>query len=319
MGATGLRSMASFADVPAWERRPNIPVGTHGSAVVCIDSTVYLIGGTRWQNGAKEWLKDAWRSTDFGQTWQRCEHSPGPLAYSAAAVLNGKIYLAGGTDGVHTSAAVFVWDGRTASLKIASLATPRAFAASGGFGSRLFVAGGLTDALRLESGTADACVIDAAHPRVAPLPPLPSGPLSLSAGASSGDAFYVFGGAIFAAAGLRNSSISWRYSHADHAWERLPDYPLPVRCLAAVALSNGSLYIAGGFGGTADGGEFVRRAFVYDPKERTYRSSIPLPKAMATHLVRLGDTVFCLGGEDGDAQRTAESYRIHERWLVATH
>jgi hypothetical protein len=83
--------------------------------------------------------------------------------------------------------------------------------------------------------------------------------------------------------------------------------PFAVRGLAAVALDGRHLYLAGGYKNDAEG--FTDRGFVYDIGEDHYRSTTSLPYRAIVGLVKSGEFVYCLGGEDKQQHRSAAVYR----------
>ena len=74
-------------------------------------------------------------------------------------------------------------------------------------------------------------------------------------------------------------------------------------------LDNHRILIAGGYGG--DSRDFLAVAYIYDTRQDSYTKTMDLPIAGMVGLVRAGDYVYCVGGEDKSPQhRTALCARV---------
>jgi N-acetylneuraminic acid mutarotase len=68
------------------------------------------------------------------------------------------------------------------------------------------------------------------------------------------------------------------------------------------------IFVAGGYGDEEGG--FLSTSYIYDASTNEYQPAAPLPIAAATCIVRCGEYVYVLGGEDQKKHRTAECFRI---------
>ena len=68
------------------------------------------------------------------------------------------------------------------------------------------------------------------------------------------------------------------------------------------------IYLAGGY--VSDEVGFTPDAFIFDPEKPAYHPATPLPYAGMVTLVRSGEWVYCLGGEDRKRHRSAAVHRI---------
>jgi len=154
----------------AWEQGPPLPAGRQrgASGVAVHDGRLYLIGGvTRGHTGGfVPWL-DAFDPAT-GE-WTVLPDAPHARDHFHAAVLDGKLYAAGGrmsstaagTHGMRSVAAVDVYDiaaGRWSTLP-APLPTPRSGTATVAWNDRIVVLGGESDAQ-----TAAHAEVEAWHP-----------------------------------------------------------------------------------------------------------------------------------------------------------
>src|SRR5690606_4848031 len=94
----------------------------------------------------------------------------------------------------------------------------------------------------------------------------------------------------------------------------LPSLPYAVRGITAAALDENHLFLAGGYKNASEG--FTAEAFVFDVRTRTYRPAPPLPYSAGVGLVRAGEWLYCIGGEDQMRHRTAAFYRLRWRDLL---
>jgi hypothetical protein len=74
---------------------------------------------------------------------------------------------------------------------------------------------------------------------------------------------------------------------------------------APVTLDENHIYIAGGYRD-----DFTAEAVIYEVKADSYRKAPSLPYAAMVGLVKMGEHVYCLGGEDKKQSRTDKFFRI---------
>ncbi len=188
-----------------WQTGPQIPEARRrgGGGLVVHDGAFYLVGGlTRGHNGGfVPWLD---RFDPATGTWTALPDAPRPRDHFQAAVLDGRLYAAGGRTSSHETgevdtlsvAAVDVYDIAAGSWSTLDtpLPTPRSGTTTVAFADRILVIGG-------ESGkqTLAHDEVEAWHPATAQwetLPPLPVG--------RHGTQAAVLGDAVHIAAGSRN-------------------------------------------------------------------------------------------------------------------
>jgi N-acetylneuraminic acid mutarotase len=81
--------------------------------------------------------------------------------------------------------------------------------------------------------------------------------------------------------------------------------------MAAVALDDNHVLAAGGYQE-----DFSADAFVFNLEARTVRRTAELPYAGMAALARIGETVYCVAGEDAMKHRTDRVFCISVRELM---
>jgi N-acetylneuraminic acid mutarotase len=134
--------------------------------------------------------------------------------------------------------------------------------------------------------------------------------LTTATAAAVGNRLFVFGGGRWdpMAKTVVNHSTAYAYSVAARRWDTLPPLPYPVRGMTAAALDERHIFLAGGY--RNDDIEFVTDAFIFDVETKVYAPTKALPYAAMVNLVKSGDWLYCLGGEDRKKHRTDAAFRI---------
>ena len=302
--------------LPAWEPLPPLPVGNGGFVSAALDDEIVVAGGTTWHGDTKLWLDQIWAYHPRRRTWREAGRLPAAVGYSVFGQDARALWFAGGSSGASTHRSL--WQMTTAAA--ISRVSPIDHGAVIGFGaligSTLYLVGGTDDPTRTDR-TTNVCVgIDVGTGETRRLADHPESSVITGAAAALGDRLYVFGGGGWDAAGrtVVNRASAHVYLPAEDRWEALPPLPRPARGLAAVVLDESHILIAGGFRGPQEG--FVADAMLFDPTARTYTPTVPLPYAAMVGLVRSGDWLYCLGGEDRAKHRTDAAFRIRWRDLL---
>lgn len=225
----------------------------------------------------------------FEGAWHAGAEMPTPRSEIAAAVLDGKIYVAGGlarsVGGNITTPAFEVYDiednswSEAAPLPIALHHTSIA-----AYDGAIYLAGGYTDLSFTPTDRAWRYDPEAdVWSEIAPLPS-PNGAHMLVA---LNDYLYLVGG-------TPAGDTLWRYDPAADAWEDdLAPLPTPREHLGAAALGN-FLYVAGGrWNGNTSALER------YDPAEDAWETLDPMPTARGGFSIAgLDGRIYAAGGED---------------------
>lgn len=143
-----------------WIRKAPIPVGIHHMALAETGGLIYGFGGYRTpEQGPDAWepVANAWRYDPLADTWTALAPLPAARGAAAAAAINGRIYIAGGSFALKrrddaapqpsaphgSSAQVYVYDPATDSYaEAAPLLTARNHHLLEAVGGKLYALGG---------------------------------------------------------------------------------------------------------------------------------------------------------------------------------
>jgi N-acetylneuraminic acid mutarotase len=300
-----------------WERLAPLPEPSGGCICGVLDGNIVIAGGTNWTDGAKHWLDHIWVFEPHKNTWRGAGRLPTPLAYAVTAQTAAGLWFAGGSSGMETQATLSLLDRSLAPKSVAAIEPHFVYAAGAALDSRLIVVGGAQDQARVETATNACFSLDLRTGKAAPIAGLPVPGIITGAAAACGGRLYVFCGAHWdAAAGeVANMAGSFAWLPSDDRWTALLPYPFAGRGQTAVSLDDRYIYIAGGYRDDPEG--FTDAAFLFDTKTETFRGALPLPYRAMVSLVVVGDTLYCLGGEDAKKHRTDAAFRIPTREIIA--
>ena len=289
-----------------WEPLPPLPEPNGGFISGHQDGKLVIVGGTNWEGGKKNWLKAVrvfapetgqWGEIAFGY----------PVAYGVGAQSGGSSFrFIGGSDGKEPFKAIgHVAADRASFLKAPRLPPSVVLASGGEVKGSLILVGGSDDAGNLAGVTSSTFLITSSTSKR--LADYPGKPFATAASAVAGNELFVFGGMNYDAEAKlpANSSEAYAFSPTRNVWRKLKPLAVPTRGLTAVTLDEGHIYIAGGYRE-----DFTAEAVIYDVKADSYRKALPLPYAAMVGLVKMGDHVYCLGGEDKKQSRTDKFFRI---------
>jgi N-acetylneuraminic acid mutarotase len=295
-----------------WECLAPLPEPNGGCIVGAAGDDIVVLGGTNWRNETKHWLKTIWRYDSPTNTWKRAGELPEAIAYAPTAQAGGGFYFAGGSDGVRTHRSLQFVDETARVRTVAPLAFPMMYTSAAMANGAIYVAGGGTDPAALSTWTNAFRSIDPATGRITSLPEYPGGRLAHVALIAVGDELFAFTGSSFDSGRKEvvNSSAAFAFSIKAQAWRPLKPFPFAVRGLSAVNLDGGHIYLAGGY--KNDSEEFTAEAYIFDIAAGRYTVARPLPYRAMTSLVKSGEWLYCLGGEDRKKHRTNAVFRI--RW-----
>lgn len=252
-GAIGIsdRSFALNPETMVWRKGPRLSEPIHHPQVVSAGGNLYVMGGFRAADGGLWAMRDAVDMLD-GETWTPVPDMPIPLAETHAAVLHGRVHLAGGRTPAGPSNAEWqdhadtdahlIFDPADGSWREGPpLPIARNSGAAASDGARLFVIGGRT----LSGGNlADVHRFDTATNEWTKLPTMPEA-RGGTAAALLEDQIFLFGGEEFSADGGRVFENVMALSLTDAEWRELEPMPTPRHGLAAVA-GNRRIWTIGG-------------------------------------------------------------------------
>ena len=299
-----------------WERLASLPEPVGGCVHGAVGGAIVIAGGTNWEGGEKHWL-DRIRAYDpRTNAWRDAGRLDAPLAYAVSAEDAGDFYFASGSTGTATHRALWKMSADFSVKKIAALDAGFVYAGGAIVGRTLYVVGGSDDQARYERFGKALLAISLDTGATERLADYPEAAFSIGAVAACGGGIHVFGGARWDAAAdaVANMSAAHAYSLAEKRWKPLPPLPRANRGIGAVTLDERHILLAGGY--TSEPEEFTAATYLFDTTLGTYTPSKPLPWAGMVGLVKSGDWLYCIAGEDAKAHRTDAMFRIRWRELL---
>lgn len=299
-----------------WEKLPPLPEPNGGFVCGTDLQKVYVIGGTNWEGGKKNWLSSAWAYDPLKSEWKALDELKSPVAYAVSGTLNTPIsnpatfHFAGGTNGTGVSELMQAVNGT--GFKIMKVAMPfNTVLSSGGIvRDKMIVAGGTHDAAKLSHLSKKAWAIDLSSGEVTRLADYPGPVFGTAASATAGGQLFVFGGASwdFKSESVVNLETACALRVKTNEWQNLRFLPYAVRGLTGASIGSQFIYLAGGYKNDAEG--FTDEALLYDITKDEYRPAKRLPYKAMVALVVCDDYLYCLGGEDKKQSRTDACFRI---------
>ncbi len=211
-----------------WSRAAPLPIVTNHNAAAVAAGKLYAFGGTSNRVFVYNPQQNSWSEV----APMNFVHGGTP----AVAVINDRIYVAGGTGGGMGGNELEVYDPVANTwTTLAPMNVPRNHTAGGAINGKFYVVGG--------RGSANAAtaleVYDPQTNTWKTLAPMPTGRSGIGAAVVNGE-LYVFGGEIpgvFSAVEV--------YNPLDNTWQQLPAMPTPRHGLFAAVLDN-RIYLPGG-------------------------------------------------------------------------
>jgi N-acetylneuraminic acid mutarotase len=284
-----------------WEEKRPLPVAKSGAASVSFGRNLVVAGGTNWSGGAKRWL-DSVDLYDFeNDRWHGGPQLPRAFAYGCSVVSASGLEILGGCDS--TGGYRDSWtlqSGSSTWRRINDAPQSFVFAAAANWSEHLHVFGGCGSDHDLTTAKGLVWMRDANYAWYE-ISTLPQRHIVLSAHACIDGKAYLFGGCSLPRGGtLANHDEAFSFDCGTHEWDRLRKLPSPRRGASAVALSNGSIAILGGYGAS-----FLKDVLIYDPKRDHYEETTSLPFGLlGVNFVLHGDVIYGAGGEDRERGRS---------------
>lgn len=299
-----------------WQRLPPLPEPNGGFIAGVISGDLVVLGGTTWRDETKHWLDRIWIYRSRENQWSPVGRLPSAMAYAAGGSSADGLVMVGGSNGKQTHQQLFRLDSQFQLHGLTRIPQRVVYAGGTVAGSQLYVLGGAADAADLKTLSDAFFTIDLTSGKTKTLPAFPGGKVMSPVVVAMGDHLCVFTGAHFdpASGAVVNIASAYAYSIRQAKWSSIHAFPFPVRGLSGAALDERHIYLGGGF--KSDQEEFTDEAFLYDVQTDAYQKTTPLPyRAMAT-LVKSGDQLYCVGGEDQKRHRTDRFYSIGWRQLI---
>lgn len=320
VGAVLITTTVHAAD---WEKLPPLPAPNGGGVCGVQGSRIVVAGGTNWEGGVKNWLRDVHEFDPVTKKWVTLMPLEKPAGYAVTFQSfndknQGLVSFVGGSDGKAPLKSFVGIDGKkNAFLAVSQLPDALVSCAGGQLGDSDIIVGGTNDAANL------AGCVRAVHSLqfqggnwvVAQLANYPGKPFCTAASTVCGAELFVFGGANWDEktkdapnAGVLNASEAYAFSGITMKWRALRPMPFAARGMAAIALDNERVYLAGGYKSDPEG--FTAEALIYDATADAYSPAKPLPYAASVTLVAHDGYIYCIGGEDMKKHRSDAFFRI---------
>ena len=280
-----------------WSKMAPLPHALDEQQAITVNGKIYLVGGAWDERNEGKTIEhyDSGFMTEYDpQTNQWRERAKGPegLTHQGIALLNGKIYLAGGfAAGHHTepSASVFSYDPATDKWqKLASLSDVRGAIALAAVGGKIHAVGGR---LMGEMGTLSVHeVYDPATNKWTKAAPPPT--------ARDHAGIFVVDGKIHLIGGRtgeasENTALHDIYDPATDSWKAAAPMPTP-RSSVAFAEYHGLLFVAGG---ECLKGKAYDQVEAYDLKADRWVTFPAMPSGRhGFAAAAAGDKLFFMGG-----------------------
>jgi N-acetylneuraminic acid mutarotase len=310
-------TLQTTALVAQWESIAPLPEGNGGFMAGCVGGKIVIAGGTNWRHEVKHWLDKVWVYDPNANEWSAGPSLPHPVAYAACACDGAHLYFAGGGDGKSARNEVYALGADLKIKEIGRLPHPIAFPGGAWANEKLYVLGGIPGIDDWTKTTSGLLVADLRLGKISTLASLAElgHGFGIPAVAAAGGKIFAFTGAWlpFSTAEVSNIAEAFSYDLAKGQWHSIRPYPKPVRGLAAVALDECRIYLAGGYGSDDEG--FLSEGLIYHADTDRYTPAQPIPFSNCTTIVRCGDWIYLLGGEDKKRHRVAQGFRIRTEAL----
>ena len=251
-----------------WSLGPTLPQPIHHTHVAAVGGKLYMIGGELEgaSTGKPEvYIAETWVHDPAAGGWVQRAPMPTPRSGGGKAVIDGKIYVAGGRP--PGGSAFEVYDPTTDKWeKLPDLPTQRNHLAMVALNGKIIVAGGRTGPGAMAERVSVVEIYDPATRRWTKGAPLPA-PRGGITGAVHAGCMFVFGGEGERTHVLGLTPTAYGYDPRVDRWTRLSDLPIAVHGLKGSAVIGGRIFLPGG-GITLGGNSGTNAMQVYRPTMR---------------------------------------------------
>jgi hypothetical protein len=230
-----------------WSLGPRLPQPIHHIMAAAVDGKLYVMGGEI--DGASTgrppiFVAHTWVHDPAVGGWLARAPMPTARSGGGAAVIDGKIYVAGGRP--PGGSAFEVYDPATDRWeRLPDLPTQRNHLAMAAVNGRIIVAGGRFDPGAMGERTDVVEIYDPATRRWTRGAPLPA-PRGGITGAAHAGCMFVFGGEGERSHVLGLTPTAYAYDPRADRWTRLPDLPIANHGLKGSATIGGRIFLPGG-------------------------------------------------------------------------
>jgi hypothetical protein len=248
-----------------WSLGPRLPQPIHHTHVASVGGRIYMLGGEieGASTGKPEvFVANVWMHDPAVGGWAARAPMPTPRGGGGKAVVDGKIYVAGGRP--PGGSAFEVYDPATDRWeKLPDLPTQRNHLAMVAISGKIIVAGGRTGPGAMAERVDTLEIYDPKTRRWSKGAPLPA-PRGGITGAAHAGCLFVFGGEGEKTHVLGLTPNTYAYDPRADRWTTLPDLPIAVHGLKGSAVIGGRIFLPGG-GITLGGNSGTNAMQVYRP------------------------------------------------------
>lgn len=251
--------------ISRWTLGPTLPQPIHHTHVAAVDGKLYLFGGEIAGGSTgqqEEFVAETWVHDPAVGGWERRAPMPTARSGGGKAVVDGKIYVAGGRPpGGH---AFEVYDPATDTWeKLPDMPTQRNHLAMVAIDGKIIVAGGRTGPGATAPRVDTVEVYDPQTRIWSTAASLPAPRGGVTAAAHNG-CMFVFGGEGEPTHVLGLTPTAYAYNPRIDEWTQLPDLPIAMHGLKGSAVIDGRIFLPGG-GITLGGNSGTNAMQVYRP------------------------------------------------------
>lgn len=251
-----------------WTLGPSLPQPIHHTHAAAVGGKLYVIGGEIDGGSTGKspvFVAQTWVHDPAVGGWVQRAPMPTPRSGGGKAVIDGKIYVAGGRP--PGGSAFEVYDPATDTWeKLPDLPTQRNHLAMTALNGKIYVAGGRTGPGAMAERVDVVEIYDPATRRWTRGAPLPA-PRGGITGAAQAGCMFVFGGEGEPTHVLGLTPTAYGYDPRVDRWTRLPDLPIAVHGLKGSAVIGDRIFLPGG-GITLGGNSGTNAMQVYRPTMR---------------------------------------------------
>lgn len=228
----------------AWSLTTPLPVALNHTVAASVAGRLYVIGGQEEAGGAGPFVDTVYAYDPTTATWTSRARMPTARGGGAAAVVDGRIYVAGGRPPRGSDFAVYD-PARDRWTVLPPLPTQRNHLGAAAVGERIFVVGGRfgagfeserTDAIEIYDTATGTWTVGAPMLR-------PRGGLNV---AKAYGCLHVFGGEGDGASPTGVFPDHDVYDPSTDTWTKMPAMPTPVHGVTGAVFANGLIYLPGG-------------------------------------------------------------------------
>jgi len=230
-----------------WDYSVPLPQPMHHTVAAGVDGVLYVIGGEISETGVANqgvYIDTVYAFDPSTSTWTQKAPMPTPRSAGAAAIVDGKIYVAGGRPPHGSDFAVYdpLADAWTV---LPDLPTQRNHLAAGAIDGKVYVYGGRFGGGVGSEMTDVVEVFDPSAGEWSSAAPMPSPRAGINGVAARG-CFYAFGGEGNDADPRGIFAQNEVFNPRTNAWSSLEPIPTPVHGVTGAAFVNGWVHLPGG-------------------------------------------------------------------------